>query len=119
MRKNAFILLLAALALPALAQTGETAIRTLIEGKLESKIEQISKSPIAGLYEVVIDGQQVMYVDEKATYFITGNLFDTKTMRNITAEKKAELADKKMAKLPYENAIKHVRGNGKNVLVTF
>ena len=60
-----------------------------------------------------------MYVNYKSTYFIAGNLVEAKTMKNITAEKKAELADKKLSRLPYENAIKHVRGNGKNVLVTF
>jgi len=118
MKKRQLALLFAALALPTLAQAGDDAIRALFEGKLNGKVEQINKAPIAGLYEVVVDGQ-IMYADEKANYFIAGNLVETKTMKNITAEKKAELADKKLSKLPFENAIKHVRGNGKNVLVTF
>jgi thiol:disulfide interchange protein DsbC len=103
---------------PAHAAPSDDAIRALFEGKLGGKVEQINKAPIAGLYEVVVDGQ-IMYVDEKASYFIAGNLVDTKTMKNLTADKKAELSDKKLAKLPYENAIKQVRGNGKNVMVTF
>ena len=110
--------LFAALALPVYAAPSDDAIRALFEGKLGSKVEQVSKAPIAGLYEVVVDGQ-IMYVDEKATYFIAGNLIDAKTMKNLTAEKKAALSDKKLSVLPYENAIKTVRGNGKNVLVTF
>lgn len=113
-----FVALFAALALPAYAAAGDDAIRALFEGKLNGKIEQINKAPIAGLYEVVVDGQ-IMYVDEKANFFIAGNLVETKTMKNLTAEKKAELADKKLSKLPFENAIKHVRGNGKAVLITF
>ena len=110
--------LFSTLALPVYAAPSDDAIRTVFEGKLGSKIEQINKAPIAGLYEVVVDGQ-IMYVDEKATYFIAGNLIETKTMKNLTAEKKAALAEKKLSGLPYENAIKQVRGNGKNILVTF
>jgi thiol:disulfide interchange protein DsbC len=113
-----FVFAFAALALPAYAAPSDDAIRALFEGKLGGKVEQISKAPIAGLYEVVVDGQ-VMYVDEKASYFIAGNLIDTKTMKNITADKKAALADKKLSQLPYDLAIKQVRGTGKNVLVTF
>ena len=117
--KKIALLLLAAFALPVLAQADtEKTIRSLIESKLGGKVEQVNKSPIAGLYEVVADGQ-IIYVDAKANYFIAGNLVDAKTMKNLTADKKAELADKKLSKLSYENAIKHVRGNGKNVLVTF
>jgi thiol:disulfide interchange protein DsbC len=118
MKIKTLALLFATLALPAYAQAGDDAIRALIEGKLGGKIEQINKAPIAGLYEVVFDGQ-IMYVDEKASYFIAGNLVEAKTMKNITAEKKAALADKKLAQLPYDQAIKLVRGNGKNVIVTF
>lgn len=118
MKTKMLALLFAALATPVLAQTGDSAVRALVEGRLNAKIEQINKAPIAGLYEVVADGQ-ILYVDEKAAYFIAGNLVDAKTMKNLTAEKKAELADKKLSKLPYGNAIKHVRGNGKNILVTF
>lgn len=118
MKIKAFALLFAVLSLPAFAGTSDNAIRALFEGKLNSKIEQINKTPIAGLYEVVADGQ-IMYVDEKASYFIAGNLVETKTMKNLTAEKKAALADKKLSQLSYENAVKHVNGNGKRVLVTF
>ena len=118
MKTKALILLLATFILPSAAFAGDEAIRALFEGKLHGKIEQISKAPIAGLYEVVVDGQ-MMYVNETATYFIAGNLVEAKNMKNLTAEKKAMLADKKLTVLPYESAIKQVRGNGKNVVVTF
>lgn len=111
-------LLLAVVAFPVFADASDDAIRTLFESKLHGKIEQINKTPIGGLYEVVVDGQ-VMYVDDKANYFIAGNLIEAKTMKNLTAEKKATLADRKLSQLPYESAIKQVRGNGKNVIVTF
>jgi thiol:disulfide interchange protein DsbC len=118
MKPKALAFLFAALVLPGAAFAGDEAIRALFESKLHGKIEQINKAPIAGLYEVVVDGQ-IMYIDEKATYFIAGNLVEAKTMKNLTAEKKAMLTDKKLGQLPYDLAIKQVRGNGKNVLVTF
>ena len=110
MKRLAFILL-AALALPAFADGSEAAIKKSFEDKLKAKVEKVSKAPIGNLYEVVADGQ-IFYTDEKAAYFLHGNLFDMKTMKNLTAEKKFSL-------LPLDLAIKTVRGNGKNVLVTF
>ena len=118
MKKYTLPLLLACATLPAFADGNDAAIRNLFEEKLHGKIEQINKTPLPGIYEVVADGQ-VVYIDEKATYFIAGNLVQTKDMKNLTAEKKAQLVDKKLAQLPYEQAIKQVRGNGKRVLVTF
>lgn len=118
MKIKLFALLFAALTFPVFAGASDDAIRALFEGKLNGKIEQINKAPISGLYEVVVDGQ-FMYVDEKANYFIAGNMVEARTMRNMTAERKAALADKKLGQLPYENAIKQVRGNGRRVIVTF
>ncbi|MFY9327050.1 MAG: DsbC family protein [Georgfuchsia sp.] len=111
MKSKIFSLLFAALALPTFAQAGDDAIRALFEGKLHSKIEQINKTPVAGLYEVVVDGKY-LYVDEKANYFITGNLIDAKTMKNLTSERK-------FSRVTYDSAVKLVSGNGKNVIVTF
>lgn len=112
-------LLLAVLALPVFAQSAsDKAIRALVESKLGGKVDQINKAPIPGLYEVVSDGQ-ILYVDEKANYFIAGNLIDAKTLKNLTADKKAEIAETKLSKMSYDNAIKLVRGDGKNVIVTF
>lgn len=117
--KKIALLLLAAFVLPVFAQaTPDKAIRALVEGKLGGKVDQINKSPIAGLYEVVSDGQ-IFYVDAKAGYFIAGNLIEVKTMKNLTADKKAEIAESKLSKIRYDNAIKLVRGDGKNVIVTF
>lgn len=109
--KRLVLILAALLALPAFAQSGEATIKKVFEDKLKAKVERIGKSPIPGVYEVVADGQ-IFYADEKATYFIHGNLFEMKTMKNLTAEKKFSL-------LPLDLAIKTVRGSGKNVLVTF
>lgn len=118
MKTKVFALLFTALIFPVIADASDDAIRALFEGKLNGKIEQINKAPVAGLYEVVVNGQ-IMYVDEKANYFISGHLVEARTMKDMTAERIAALADKKLSQLTYENAIKHVSGNGKRVIVTF
>jgi thiol:disulfide interchange protein DsbC len=51
-------------------------------------------------------------VDDKGGYVLSGTLGHMKTGKNLTAERQFNA-------LPLELAIKQVRGNGKNVLVTF
>lgn len=96
--------------LPALAIADEAAVRKLLEGKA-SKIEKIAKSPVAGLWEVSADNQ-VFYVDDAGKYLLVGNLIEGKSGRNITNERQ-------FAMLPLEVAMKQVRGDGKQTLVTF
>jgi len=98
----------ALLVLPA--QANET-IRKVVEGKLNTKVDKITKTDYLGLYEVFADGQ-IFYTDEKATAFFLGTLIDAKTMHNVTGKRLFAL-------LPLELAIKQVRGNGKATLVTF
>ena len=104
-------LLAATLACVSLAAFADEAdVKKAVEAKL-GKVEKIVKAPMAGVWEVTIDGQ-IFYADDKATYLIFGNLLDMKTGRNITAERQFNA-------LPLELAVKQVRGSGKNVMVTF
>ena len=88
----------------------ESDVRKAAEAKL-GKVEKLVKAPMPGLWEVTVDSQ-IFYVDDKASFLIFGNLLDMKTGRNITAERQFNA-------LPLELALKQVRGNGKNVMVTF
>ena len=104
-------LLAATLACVSLAAVAdESDVRKAAEAKL-GKVEKLVKAPMPGLWEVTVDSQ-IFYVDDKASYLIFGNLLDMKTGRNITAERQFNA-------LPLELALKQVRGNGKNVMVTF
>ena len=104
-------LLAATLACVSLAAVAdESDVRKAAEAKL-GKVEKLVKAPMPGLWEVTVDSQ-IFYVDDKASYLIFGNLLDMKTGRNITAERQFN-------SLPLELALKQVRGNGKNVMVTF
>lgn len=97
----------------------EAEVKKIMEGKLGTKVESVTKAGYLGLYEVYADGT-IFYTDEKVTAFIAqGPLIDAKTMKNVTQERMNKLTAIKIADLPLERAIKHVRGDGKRILVTF
>ena len=99
---------LGCLSLAALAD--EADVKKAVEAKL-GKVEKLVKAPVAGLWEVTVDGQ-IFYSDDKGAYVLIGNLLDVKSGKNITAERQFNA-------LPLDLALKQVRGSGRNVLVTF
>jgi thiol:disulfide interchange protein DsbC len=104
-------LLAAALACVSLiAIADEADVKKAVEANL-GKVEKLVKAPMAGIWEVTVDGQ-IFYADDKGSYLITGNLLDLKTGKNITAERQFNA-------LPLDLALKQVRGTGKHIMVTF
>lgn len=111
------IALSTALCLPAFAD--EASVKKALETKLGAKITSVTKSPYLGLYEVYAEGQ-ILYTDEKQSVIIAGgSLIDGKTMRNHTAERMQKLTAIKFNELPFEYAVKQVRGDGKRVMASF
>jgi thiol:disulfide interchange protein DsbC len=101
------------------ASADEADVKKIMEGKLGTKVESVTKAGYLGLYEVYADGT-IFYTDEKVTAFIAqGPLIDAKTMKNVTQERMNKLTAIKISDLPLDRAIKHVRGDGKRMLVTF
>ncbi|MBI5438350.1 MAG: DsbC family protein [Nitrosomonadales bacterium] len=82
------------------------------------KIEKVNKASFLGLYEVVTS-DQLFYTDKKAQYLITGSIYDLKTMRNLTEERSRLLFAIDFNGLPFELAVKKVKGNGKRKLAIF
>ncbi len=83
------------------------------------KVQSIQSTPIAGLYEAVVSGNQVVYVDGKADYMLVGDLIDINTRRSLTDERAADLSRVDYASLPLDKAIKEVRGKGTLQVVVF
>ena len=81
-------------------------------------VQQVHKSNILGLYEVVMDGQ-LFYTDAKARYLINGHIFDLQSKRNLTEERSRKLFAVEFDKLPFELALKKVKGNGQRKLAYF
>lgn len=104
------------LSLPTLAD--EASVRKTVEAKLGNPVTSVVKTPYLGLYEVYVDGQ-VVYTDEKVSALLFGPLVDGKTMKNVTNERMQKLTAIKFAELPFNLAVKQVRGDGKRVFATF
>jgi thiol:disulfide interchange protein DsbC len=97
----------------------EAEIKKAMEVKLGTKVESVSKAGYLGMYEVYADGT-IFYTDEKMTaIMVGGQLIDAKTMKNVTEERMRKLTAIKFSELPFERAIKQVRGDGKRVIATF
>ena len=102
------------------AQAGENEIRKSLQSKFPDigKIEHIVKTPYSGLYEIIIDGQ-LLYTDDKGQYIFEGNVIESKSRRNMSDERRRVLFAIDFDKLPFELAVKRVKGNGKRKLAIF
>ena len=83
-----------------------------------SKIDEVSKTPMNGLYEIRVDSD-IFYTDAEGNFLIQGNLIDTKGKRNLTEERVTKLSAIDFDELPLKDAFTQVRGNGKRKLAVF
>ncbi|CAN5319882.1 DsbC family protein [soil metagenome] len=114
---------LAAVALGAAlaASAGEAEIRKNLAAQIPqfAKIDEVSKAPMPGLYEVRINSTEIYYTDEQGNYLLQGSLFDVKARKHLTEERTDKLTAIDFDKLPVKDAFKIVRGNGKRQLAVF
>jgi thiol:disulfide interchange protein DsbC len=103
-----------------LAMANEASVKKAVETAYPKfKVDSVTKTPYAGLYEVFMGGQ-IIYTDEKMTFLIAeGRLVDPKTKKDITGERMEELTKIDFSSLPLDQAIKVVKGNGSRKLVVF
>ena len=108
----------AALAHAAVAQ--EAVIRKNIAERLPDfpKIDEVSKTPIPGLYELRI-GTEILYTDEHGDHVIEGHLIETKTRADLTTARIDKLTAIDFASLPLKDAIVWKQGTGARKLVVF
>lgn len=103
------------------ASAGEAEIRKNLAARIPqfAKIDEITKSPMPGIYEVRINGFEIFYTDEQGNYLLQGNLIDVKERKNLTEERVEKLSEVAFNKLPVKDAFTIVRGNGKRQLAVF
>jgi len=118
--------LVAAMAAIALGQAldanaGEAEIRKNLASRIPqfANIDEITKAPMPGLYEVRVNGFDIFYTDEQGNFLLQGNLIDVKERRNLTEERVEKLSQVAFDKLPMKDAVTIVRGNGKRRLAIF
>lgn len=99
----------------------ESTIRKNLAARLPqlSKIDEVSKTPMPGLYEVRIDGTEIFYTDAKGDFLLNGSLLDTKTRRDLTHERTQKLTAIDFKALPLQDALVTTRGNGARKLAVF
>jgi thiol:disulfide interchange protein DsbC len=119
LRRLSLALLTLTLCAACLAQ--EAVIRKNLAARFPElkAIDEVTKSPLVGLYEVRVNGSEVYYTDAQANYLVVGNLYDTKQHRNLTEERIEKLTAIKFDSLPFKDAFTIVRGNGERKLAVF
>jgi thiol:disulfide interchange protein DsbC len=111
----------AAMALALVASAQELAIRKNLAERLPQlqKIDEVSKSPMPGLFEVRVNGTEIYYTDAEGNFLLQGSLIDTKQRRNLTEERVDKLTAIGFDALPLKDAFTIIRGNGKRKLAVF
>lgn len=120
--KNVLVFCLAGLVLMP-AQAGEKEIRQAVQTLApEAKVVSVSRTPLADLFEVVVEGPRgptVVYVSGQGQYLLVGELLDVKRQHNLTGERMDKLTAVQFDSLPLNQAIKIVQGNGQRRLAVF
>ncbi|MEO8118664.1 MAG: DsbC family protein [Rhodoferax sp.] len=114
-------LIVATLAAALSATAQEAAIRKNLGERITQlqNIDEVTKSPMPGLYEIRVNGTEIFYTDAAGNFLIQGNLIDTKQRRNLTEERVDKLTAINFDSLPLKDAFTIVRGTGKRKLAVF
>ena len=115
-------LLAALLALASFAATAQEAtIRKNLAERLPQlpKIDEVSKTPVPGLYEIRVNENDIYYTDTQGNYLIQGSIIDVRQRRNLTEERVDKLTAISFDSLPLKDAFTVVRGNGQRKVAVF
>lgn len=102
-----------------LEESLEKTTEKTIEKKLEKSdvakligatVNSLSPSPVPGILEVIVEGNQVIYIDKTGRYLFVGNLFDVVKGVNLRQAKEDALSIVDFTALPLENTV--VQGDG-------
>lgn len=118
LRRSLGLLITLAATLPAAAD--EAAIRKNLAERLPNfpKIDEVSKTPIPGLYEVRL-GAEILYADENGNHLLQGSIIDTRSKTDLTQARIDKLTAIDFATLPLKDAVVLKQGSGARKLVVF
>jgi thiol:disulfide interchange protein DsbC len=120
MHPRTLLLALAVLGGTAFAQ--EATIRKNLTQRLPSlpAIDSVTPTPMKGLFEVRINGTELMYSDANGDFvLLQGELFDTRQRVNLTEARINQLTAIAFKDLPLKDAVVTVRGNGSRKIAVF
>lgn len=84
----------------------------------EVPVTSVNTTPVKDIYEVYMGGR-IVYTNSDAKYFFVGSLIDLPNQVNITEQRQQILSSIDVSKLPLNQAIKKVKGDGKRVIYLF
>ncbi|MFW2162872.1 DsbC family protein [Acinetobacter beijerinckii] len=96
----------------------ETVKSNLNQNYPNIQVTNIQKTEMAGLYSANLD-KQIIYLDESAQYMFVGSMVRMKDQKNLTKDLVLKQNSVDWNKLPFKDAIKTVKGNGKRELAIF
>lgn len=96
----------------------ETVKSNLNQNYPNIQVTNIQKTEMAGLYSANLD-KQIIYLDENAQYMFVGSMVRMKDQKNLTKDLVLKQNSIDWKKLPFKDAIKTVKGNGKRELAIF
>lgn len=102
------------------ATAQETAIRKALSERMPTlpKPDEVQRAPVPGLWELRF-GTEILYTDDKGDFLISGPVIETRTRKDLTAERVDKLTAIQFAALPMKDAIVIKQGTGARKLVVF
>ncbi|WP_127471982.1 DsbC family protein [Thiomicrorhabdus aquaedulcis] len=74
---------------------------------------------IPGLVELVVDRNKIIYTNKEGSHFVIGHVFDSSNNTDVTQARIDSFTSYNFAELPFNDAIKVVKGNGKREFAVF
>ncbi|MDP3522260.1 MAG: DsbC family protein [Hydrogenophaga sp.] len=120
-RAIALALPIAATLFASATHAGEAEIRKNLKARLADMppIMAVAKTPVPGIFEVVLEGNHVVYSDSNGDHFFEGTLINTKTKANLTQEKADKLNVIKFSDLDLKDSFTVVKGTGAQKFALF
>jgi thiol:disulfide interchange protein DsbC len=116
------LLALAACCASVVATAQEAAIRKALAERLPKlpPIDEVTRAPIPGLWEVRFGGSEILYSDDKGEFIVLGGaLVETRTLTNLTEARIDKLLAVDWSKLPLKDALVFRQGSGARKIAVF
>jgi thiol:disulfide interchange protein DsbC len=104
------------------AQAQEAQIRKTLAERLPQlpKIDEVTRTPVPGLWEVRYGGIELLYSDDKGDFIlVNGAMIDTKTRTDLTEARTEKLLALDFNKLPLKDAMVFRQGKGSRKMAVF
>jgi thiol:disulfide interchange protein DsbC len=101
----------------------DPSLKKTLEMRLGATVDGITRLPVGNLYEVRL-GDDIIYTDPSGDYILVGNLIDLRSRENLTRQRVqdirlAGMPAFKFSELPFDVAVKVVKGGGKRKVAIF